>query len=456
MAKKNIYINRRNFLKGTTAAIALSSFGAYGIDLMHSKKTWRVGLIGTGWYGKSDLFRLIQVASVEVVSLCDPDSKMLSEAAELVSQRQKSGKKPRLYSDYRKMLAEKDLDIVLIGSPDHWHALQGIEALKSGAHVYLQKPISVDVIEGEALIAAANKYKKVIQVGTQRKSTPHLIAAKREIVDSGMLGKVSHIEICCYYHMRDTKNRPPATVPDFFDYDLWTGPAPMREFDGLPHRRWRAFMEYGNGIVGDMCVHMLDTVRWMLDLGWPKRISSTGGIYVQKDAKANISDTQTAIFEFDELDCIWNHRSWGTPADPEYPWSFKLYGENGTLSGSVMKYDFVPYGDGKKVHGDVIYEREKYPEDLTEKDIELHAAPATRGHMLDFISAIDNGTKPVANILEGHISTASCILANMAMQLKRPLVYDQDQQIVLNDPEATKLLQRGYREGWEHPLPEKF
>jgi len=456
MAKKNIYINRRNFLKGTTAAIALSSFGAYGIDLMHSKKTWRVGLIGTGWYGKSDLFRLIQVASVEVVSLCDPDSKMLSEAAKLVSLRQKSGKKPRLYSDYRKMLAEKDLDIVLIGSPDHWHALQGIEALKSGAHVYLQKPISVDVIEGEALIAAANKYKKVIQVGTQRKSTPHLIAAKREIVDSGMLGKVSHIEICCYYHMRDTKNRPPATVPDFFDYDLWTGPAPMREFDGLPHRRWRAFMEYGNGIVGDMCVHMLDTVRWMLDLGWPKRISSTGGIYVQKDAKANISDTQTAIFEFDELDCIWNHRSWGTPADPEYPWSFKLYGENGTLSGSVMKYDFVPYGDGKKVHGDVIYEREKYPEDLTEKDIELHAAPATRGHMLDFISAIDNGTKPVANILEGHISTASCILGNMAMQLKRPLVYDHDQQIVLNDPEATKLLQRGYREGWEHPLPEKF
>ncbi len=447
-------INRRNFLKGTTAAMVLSSFGAYGIDLMHSEKPIRVGLIGTGWYGKSDLFRLIQVANVEVISLCDVDKNMLAGAAELVSKRQKSGATPKLYTDYRKMLAEKNLDIVLIGSPDHWHALQGIEALKSGAHVYLQKPISVDVIEGEALVAAAKKYGKVIQVGTQRKSTPHLVEAKKNIVDTGMLGKISHVELCCYYHMRDTKVRSAEPVPDFFDYDLWTGPAPMLEFKGLPHRRWRAFMEYGNGIMGDMCVHMLDTVRWMLDLGWPKQISSSGGIYVQKEADANIADTQTAIFEYEEVNCVWNHRSWGTPADPDYPWAFKIYGYKGTLKGSVMQYEFVPEGDdGNYIQKDVIYEREKYPEDVTEKDIELHAAPATRSHMLDFLAAIDTGSKPVANIQEGHISTASCILANMAMALNRPLAYDQQSMTVLGDPEATKLLQRGDREGWEHPVP---
>jgi predicted dehydrogenase len=449
-------INRRNFLKGTTAAMVLSSFGAYGIDLMHSEKPIRAGLIGTGWYGKSDLFRLIQVANVEVVSLCDVDERMLAEAAELVSQRQKSGKKPRLYSDYRKMLAEKDLDIVLVVTPDHWHALQGIEALKSGAHVYLQKPISVDVVEGEALVAAQKKYGKVIQVGTQRKSTPHLVEAKKNIVDAGILGKISHVEMCCYYHMRDTAVRSPEPVPDFFDYDMWTGPAPMREFKGLPHRRWRAFKEYGNGIMGDMCVHMLDTVRWMLNLGWPKRIHSSGGIYVQKEADANIADTQTAIFEYDDLDCVWNHRSWGTPADPDYPWAFKIYGNKGTFKGSVMQYDFIPEGDGQKIHKDVLYEREKYPEDVTEKDIELHAAPATRGHMLDFLAAIDQGGDPIANIREGHISTASCILANMAMELKRPLVYNQETMMVVDDPEATNLLQRGYREGWEHPVPGMF
>ncbi|MFC2147954.1 MAG: Gfo/Idh/MocA family oxidoreductase [Eudoraea sp.] len=457
MESKTFNINRRNFLKGATAAAVLSSFGTYGFELMYRDKPWRVGLIGAGWYGSSDLFKLIQVANVEVIAICDVDSNFVENTANLVAQRQRSGKKPKKYSDYREMLAKEGLEIVLIGSPDHWHALQCIDALKAGAHVYVQKPISVDVIEGEAMVAAARKYNRVVQVGTQRKSTPHLIHAKKNIVDTGMLGKISHVEMCCYFHMRANGNPPVQEVPDFLDYEMWTGPAPLRPYDGLPHKRWwRTFMEYGNGIMGDMCVHMLDTVRWMLDLDWPNRISSTGGIYVQKDGKSNIADTQSAIFEYDDLNCIWQHRSWGTPDDPEYPWSFKLFGEKGTLSGSTMKYDFVPYGDGKPIHMDVVYEKEKYPEDLTEKDIELNAAPATRLHMLDFLAAIDKGTKPVADILDGHISTASCILANMSMEVKRPLIYDPKNFVVVNDLEATKLLQRPYRSPYEHPHPNQF
>ncbi|WP_297796707.1 Gfo/Idh/MocA family oxidoreductase [uncultured Eudoraea sp.] len=450
-------INRRNFLKGATAAAILSSFGTYGFELMYRDKPWRVGLIGAGWYGTSDLFKLIQVTNVEVISICDVDSNFTADVANLVSQRQKSGKKPKTYSDYREMLAKEGLEIVLIGSPDHWHALQCIDALKAGAHVYVQKPISVDVIEGEAMVAAARKYNRVVQVGTQRKSTPHLIHAKQNIVDTGMLGKISHVEMCCYFHMRANGNPPLQAVPDFLDYEMWTGPAPLRPYDGLPHKRWwRTFMEYGNGIMGDMCVHMLDTVRWMLNLDWPNRISSTGGIYVQKDGKSNISDTQSAIFEYDNLNCIWQHRSWGAPDDPEYPWSFKLFGEKGTLTGSTMQYDFVPYGDGKPLHMDVVYEKEKYPEDLTEKDIELNAAPATRIHMLDFLAAIDQGTKPISDIQEGHISTASCILANLSMEVQRPLIYDPENLLIVNDEEATKLLQRSYRSPWEHPHPNQF
>lgn len=453
---KDFHINRRRFLKTTSASLALSTLGPQGLDIIFQEKPYRVGVIGTGWYGKNDIFRLIQVAPVEVISICDADSNMVSEAATLVSQRQKSGKKPRTYIDYRKMLAEQELDIVVIGSPDHWHALQTIDALKAGAHVYVQKPISVDVMEGEAMVAAARKYGKVVQVGTQRKSTPHLIDAKKRVVDAGLLGKISHADMCCYYHMRANGNPPVQPVPDFLDYEMWTGPAPLRPYDGLPHRRWwRTFMEYGNGIMGDMCVHMLDTVRWMLDLGWPRRITSTGGIYVQKDGKSNIADTQSAIFEFDELNAVWQHRSWGTPADPEYPWSFKLYGEKGTLAGSTMQADFVPYGDGEPIHFDVLYEKEKYPEDVTEKDIELNAAPATRLHMLDFLAAIKNNSRPIADIEEGHISTASCIIANISMENGgRPLVYDPQQHQFVNDPEADKLLQRSYRDGWKHPHPD--
>jgi predicted dehydrogenase len=449
----NININRRNFLKGSAATLALTTLGARGMDIINPAKPVRVGLIGSGWYGKSDLFRLMQVVPCNVVALCDVDKNMLNDAIKLVSERTKSGKAPKGYGDYRKMLADNQFDIVLIGTPDHWHALQMIDAVKAGAHVYVQKPISVDVIEGEAMIAAARKYKRVVQVGTQRKSTPHLIEAKKNIVEAGLLGKISHVDMCCYYHMRANGNPPVQPVPDFLDYEMWTGPAPLRPYDGLPHTRWwRTFMEYGNGIMGDMCIHMLDTVRWMLKLGWPKKISSRGGIFVDKDGKSNIADTQTALFEFDDLNCVWEHRSWGTPADPEYPWSFTLYGDKGTLRASTMQYDFTPVDEkAKKIHKDVVYEKEKYPEDLKEKDIELNAAPATRLHMLDFLSAIDDSKLPVADIAEGHISTASCIMANISMKLGRPVVYDQQKMEIVNDAEATALLKRNYRSPWVHP-----
>ncbi|MGZ5567688.1 MAG: Gfo/Idh/MocA family oxidoreductase [Limisphaerales bacterium] len=444
-------INRRRFLQTSAASIALSALGSYGVELINQKPK-RVGLIGTGWYGKSDLFRLIQVAPVEVISLCDPDKHQLTEAATMVSQRQKSKKTPRTYTDYRQMLAEKDLDIVLIGTPDHWHALQMIDAVKSGADVYCQKPISTDVMEGEAMIAAARKYGRVVQVGTQRKSTPHLIEAKKNIVDAGLLGKIAHADICCYYHMRANGNPPVEPVPDFFDYDMWTGPAPLRPFDGMPHTRWwRTFMEYGNGIVGDMCVHMLDTVRWMLKLGWPNRISSMGGIFVDKDGKSNISDTQSATFEYDNLTVNWQHRTWGAAPDPAYDWALVLYGDKGTLKASTWKYDFIP-NNGAPIHKDCVFEKEKFPEDVTEPKIELNAAPATRLHMLDFLAAIDKRSRPVADIQEGHISTASCILANVSMKLGgRVLVYDQAKRHVVGDHEATKLLRRQYRSGYKHP-----
>src|SRR5881396_916645 len=299
-------MNRRQFLKlGSAAAVALSA-ASYVPTTFAVEKSKRVGLIGTGWYGKADLLRLIQVAPVEVVSLCDVDKHMLADAADMVAARQASKKRPRTYGDYRQMLKEKDLDIVLIATPDHWHALAMIAAVEAGADLYVQKPISVDVVEGQAMLAAARKHNRVVQVGTQRRSTPHLIEARDTIIKEGKLGKIGLVEIYCYYHMRARENPPDTTPPDYLDYDLWTGPAPMRPYNKLVHpRSWRAFMEYGNGIVGDMCIHMLDMVRWMLDLGWPQRISSTGGILIEKDSKANITDTQTATFEYDGLNVNW-------------------------------------------------------------------------------------------------------------------------------------------------------
>jgi predicted dehydrogenase len=437
-------MNRRRFLQAAAAGAGLSSF-AYADD-----KPRRVGLIGCGWYGKLDILRLIQVAPVEVVSLCDVDSQMLSGAADIIASRQASKKRPRLFRDYREMLREKDLDIVEVATPDHWHALATIAAIQAGADVYCQKPISVDVVEGQAMLAAARKHKRVVQIGTQRRSTPHLVEARDQIVRAGKLGKVGLVEIYSYYGNRP-RNDPDSAPPATLDYDFWTGPAPMRPFSPITHpRSWRQFMEYGNGTIGDMGVHMLDMARWMLGLGWPKRVSSSGGILVNTSGKANIPDTQTATFDFDNLQMVWAHRHWGAPPDPKYVWGATFYGELGTLKAGVFSYDFVPL-KGEAVHRDVTYELDKFPEDNTEPQIEKHVVPAVRQHMKDFLAAIDARSKPVADIEEGHISSSCCILGNMALKLGRTLAWDAKAGRITGDEEANRLLRRPYRAPWVHP-----
>jgi hypothetical protein len=196
---------------------------------------------------------------------------------------------------------------------------------------------------------------------------------------------------------------------------------------------------------------MLDMVRWMLDLGWPRAVSSSGGILVDKKSKANISDTQSATFDFGDLEVVWQHRTWGEAPDPKYPWAATFYGDRGTLKASVMGYDFIPSGGGSGVHKDVTYELEQYPEDKTEEALEKHVAPAIRGHMKDLLSAIETRGKPVADIEQGYISTATCILANLSMQLGRSLAWDGEKGQVRGDDEANRLLRRSYRAPWVHP-----
>lgn len=447
-------MDRRNFIRSSvaTASVAAIASRAYAAP---GTRPRRVALIGAGWYGKCDLLQLMNVEPVEVVSICDVDSKMLDEAASLIESRQVSKKRPRTYGDYRKLLAEKDFDIVIIGTPDHWHALPMIAAVEAGADVYVQKPTGVDVLESKAMLDAARRTGRVVQVGTQRRSTPHLIEAKQRVVDAGLLGDIAHSEICCYYHMRSQANPPDSTPPSNLDYEMWTGPAPMRPYNEMVHpRSWRAFMEYGNGIVGDMCVHMLDMVRWQLGLGWPKQISSTGGILVQTGVKANITDTQTATYEFDDLNVVWTHRSWGDAPDPKFPWAGIIYGDKGTLKLSVNEYEFTPRGKGEKLTGSAVIETDKYPTDLKDKEnwrLELHVASAIRGHMKDFLNAIDNRSLPVADIEQGHISSASCFMANNSLTLGRSIKFDPATHTAVGDEEATKLFARPYRAPYVHP-----
>ena len=291
-------MNRRQFIRTGAAGLGAAALGLAG--QAGSSKPLRVGMIGCGWYGKCDLFRLIQVSPVEVVSLCDVDQPHALRSRGHGGQRQASNKKPRTFSDYRRCSPRRISISSSIGTPDHWHALPMIAAVKAGADVYCQKPICVDVVEGQAMLAAARKYNRVVQIGTQRRSTPHLIEARDQFVqaraNSARSGwwKSTATTTCATRPIR-----PIRAPPDYLDYDMWTGPAPMRPYNPLVHPRgWRAFMEYGNGIVGDMCVHMLDMTRWMLDLGWPKRIESSGGILVAKGARRTSPTPSSATFDY--------------------------------------------------------------------------------------------------------------------------------------------------------------
>jgi predicted dehydrogenase len=446
-------MNRRKFLQvSSAAAVALCAPGP--VPAAPAGETRRAGLIGCGWYGKSDLCRLIQVAPVEIVSLCDADREMAAGAAELIASRQKSKRKPRTYRDFRQMLGEKDLEVVLVATPDHWHALAAIAAMQSGADVYVQKPVCVDVLEGQAMLAAARKHQRVVQSGLERRSTPHLIEARDDIVRAGKLGAIALVETYCYYSMRARQNPPDTAPPENLDYELWTGPAPMRPYNKLVHPRgWRNFMEYSNGIIGDMGVHMFDLARWMLGLGWPKTISSSGGILVDKESKANTPDTQTAVFDYGPLQILWQHRSWGDPPDPQYFWGANFYGDKGTLKAGVSGFDFIPKEGGRSLHRDVTLELEQYPEDRTEEGIETFAAPANRRHLADFMSCVASRARPLADIEEGYISSACCILANLSLKLGRSLRWDSQAGQVAGDPEANTLLRRPYRAPWTHPEP---
>jgi predicted dehydrogenase len=409
----------------------------------------KAAVIGPGWFGMVNCRRMLEVApDIQVLAMADADSAVLDGAARQVVE--KGQKEPRKYADYRKMLGDEKYDIVIVGSPDHWHALHMISAVQAGADVYVEKPISHDIAEGQAMVAAARKLGRVVQVGTQRRSTPHIVQAK-ELIRSGKLGTIAKVETCCYYHMRTQTTAPDCPPPKTLDFDFWTGPAPLRPYHPEIHpRSWRNYWEYSNGICGDMCVHWLDTTRDLLGLGQPTRVASTGGIFVQKESRANIADTQSAFFDYGDVRVSWDYRSWGRPLDNSYPWAATFVGEKGTLKLNLNGYDFIPQGNGKPEHVGakrIDSDTDTYPKPQSRDPVAL----ANRAHWKNFLECIQSRQKPVADIEQGHSSTLACILANMSMKLGRDLKWDAAAGKILGDDEANAMLQGPYRAPWKHP-----
>jgi predicted dehydrogenase len=247
--------------------------------------------------------------------------------------------------------------------------------------------------------------------------------------------------------MRPSNNPPDEEPPANFDFDFWTGPAPLRPYNKLMHPRgWRAFMEYSNGIIGDMGIHMLDSMRWIMGVRYPKRISSSGGIFLAKGGKANTTDTQTVTYDYGDFTAIWEHRMYGRFDNPKSGWGINFYGENGTLELTIDAWDFYPRGQGKPVHVDAVTEGGMDP-----KYEHPNRKPAGKAQMKNFLDCVASRGRPVADIEEGHISTALCELGTISQNLGRSLTWDEDKEQVVGDEEANKLLRREYRKPWVYP-----
>lgn len=447
-------MNRRKFVSSVAAAGAVAALPSRVFGATNAS-TLKVGLIGCGWWSGISLNAFFKQGSIEVVSLCDPNSNALEKTQKNLKKKQDS--EAETFADYREMLSSRKHDIVIVATPDHWHALPAIAAMKAGADVFLEKPIGVDVVEGEALVAAARKYGSVVQVNLQRRSMSLFQEAKERYIDSGKIGKIGLAECFYYGGAADKDVFENVAVPDHLDYERWAGPAPKIPFvAALESMKWRQFMEYGNGTIGDMGVHVFDHIRQMLEIGWPDKISSTGGIFVFKEKSPNITDTQTTVFHYPDMNVSWEHRPWGKSPIPSRHWTdnwgAKVIGTNGTLSLSALGYSYEA-NNGSSAEGRHLCSQTNDLENVDFKNTRPAWAAIGQAHVKNFLDARKTRSKPSADVEEGHISSACCILGNMALKLGRPLSYDPSSRTIPGDEEATRMLARTYRGSWKHPDP---
>ncbi len=445
-------MNRRTFLRTSIAAGAALSFPA--VATAQRDKTYRTALIGCGWWGTNILREAAASGRCKIVALVDVDRRQLdrcaSEAAKWTSDT------PKHYEDYREMLEKEKPEIAIVATPDHWHPLATIAAVKAGAHVYVEKPIGHTIMEGRAMVNAARAAGRVVQVGTHRRVSPHNVSGMK-FLRAGNAGKIGMIRCFVLYGgggpEEPRKNYEP---PKELNWDLWCGPGPLRPFNGDPENPWRggihprgfrSYLDYANGTLGDWGVHWVDQVLWIMERKWPKTVYSIGGrpikgepVLTEEYQTTDAPDHQIATYEFDDLTVTWEHRQFaGNPAEKTENVGCFFYGTKGTFHmGWHGGWTFYPLGRGaQEIHEEPQLNQ---PDGQNIKEV-----------WADFLKAIETGSKPVCDIEEIHYSTNMSLLGMLSYKLGRSVEWDGRKEVCVNDAEANKLLRREYRKPWVYP-----
>ena len=431
-------INRRRFLKSSGAAAVWAGISPMILSAAKSgpraapNERIAVALIGCGNQGSSDLYAAMASGMVEVPVVCDVDDSHAAKVAAEVERRQK--KRPRTVRDFRKVLEMPDLQAVIVGTPDHWHALIAVLACDAGKDVYVEKPACHELAEGLAMIKATRENRRVVQLGTQLRSTRHMKTAV-DVVRSGKLGRVGFCRAWICNHGRQLKGGPGGQPPQSVDYDFWLGPAPARPFHpDCFHREWRWFSPYGTGQLGDRATHLLDIVRWAMNVEYPRAVASAGGIFFHRDGR-DTPDTQVVTYDLPDFTVVWEHRQWSARSPESSGLGFAFYGADATL---VVNYKgWEVHGEPK---GDVI---------ASEKGSLDH-----KGHLQNFLDCVRSRRRPNADIEIGFATTAWPLMGIVAQKVGRKLTFDPAARRFAGDDEANRLLARSYRSPWT--MPERY
>ena len=335
-------MNRRKVLLGSSVAgLGLATGVLPWSRVLGANDRVNIGVIGCNGMGFSDLHSMLKTNNTRCVALCDVDANVLEKRKADVGKL--NGDTPRLYSDYRAMLEDKDVDAVIIGTPDHWHCLQMVDASEAGKHVYVEKPLANSIDECGRMIRAQEKYQNVVQVGQWQRSGAHWQEAM-DYVHSGKLGPIRTVKSWAYMDwFKILKRLQDSPVPAGVDYDMWLGPAPARAFnENRFHFAFRWFWDYAGGLMTDWGVHMLDIVLWGMQAEYPKQVMSTGGNFAYPDSAMETPDTQQAIYQFDDFTMIWEHAV-GVGLGPfQRSHGVAFIGNNGTLVVDRQQWEIFP------------------------------------------------------------------------------------------------------------------
>ena len=439
--------SRRKFIKNTVSA-STATFLAPSIvsaSVFGANDRINAVVLGVNGRGKNHISSLMKQKNVHVTKLCDPDRNLL-----LKRQREfknKYNKDVSLEQDLRKVMDDKDIDVVSIASPNHWHALSVIWACQAGKDVYVEKPGSHNIFEGRKMVEAAQKYDRIVQHGVQLRSSPAINEAIGLLRD-GYIGNVYMARGLVFRWRGDIGDKGFSSVPKGLDYDLWTGPAPKRPFtENLVHYNWHWHWDYGNGDVGNQGIHETDLCMWGLDVGLPTKITSMGGKFLWDDCK-EVPEVLTSVYNYPEEGKIiqFEVRPWCTNTEEGATVGNIFYGDKGILvvDGYSKYKTYLGKDRSPGKSGD---------DGAKEASGMDRGSGGTDGHFTNFIEAVrkhDSGIL-TAPIETGHLSSGLAHLGNIAYRMEKVLTFNPQAEKFVNDPEADKMLTRNYRQGFEVP-----